>query len=221
MMIIDSVDAFKVLKHYGIHAARSKIVDSPEDAISFAERRDARDPRLMPILLRGSDIGSTSAALKTEHAIRRAYEHLAQAGHNRKIRAQEVTEAGTDIEIAGRAGPNDGKLIEVRSATHSVERMIPLGSAGAEFLATNFQAHHHHDARDKERRMLEHLLLRVSAFFEHSGVSDFSLTIRLHENSYTVVDASMKAPEALHLKDRLDAHAHDRKAADYHPAGRE
>jgi hypothetical protein len=31
----------------------------------------------------------------------------------------------------------------------------------------------------------------------------------------------MTAPRALHLKERLDRHAHDRKAADYHPAGKE
>ena len=98
---------------------------------------------------------------------------------------------------------------------------MPLGEAGAEYLATHFQAHHHHGANDKGRRMLEHLLLHVATFFEDSGVSDFSLGVRLHENSYTVLDAVMKAPRALHLKERLDPHAHDRKAADYHPAGRE
>jgi hypothetical protein len=69
--------------------------------------------------------------------------------------------------------------------------------------------------------MIEHVLLRVSTLFEDAGVSDFALTVRLHENSYTVVDAWMKAPARLHLKERLDRHAHDRKAEDYHPAGRE
>jgi hypothetical protein len=164
---------------------------------------------------------SPSAALETEHAIRRAFEYFARLGSTQKVLAQEVVGSGTDITITGRTDPNDGTLIALRGAKHRAERMMPLGDAGAEFLATNFQAHHHHGADDKARRMLEHLLLRVSAFFEHSGVSDFSLRVRLHENSYTVLDAVMNAPKALHLKERLDAHAHDRKAADYHPAGRE
>jgi len=220
-MNIETIEAFKALKHYGIHAARTKFVDSPEAAIAFASRRDAPDPRSMPIVLRSGEPGSDSLALETEHAIRRAYEYFSQAPPGAKVLAQEAIGPGTDITIAGRTDPDGGTLIELIGTSHRAERMMPLGEAGAEFLATNFQAHNHHGADDKTRRMLEHLLLRVSAFFEHSGVSDFSLRVRLHENSYTVLDAVMKAPKALHLKERLDAHAHDRKAADYHPAGRE
>ena len=155
--MIDTVEAFKVLKHYGIHTVRGK------------------------------------------------------TGH----------QAGTDVAIAGRTDPDGKRFIDACSATHGAERMIPLDAAGAEFLATNFQAHHHHGTSEAARRMLEHLLLRVSALFEHSGISEFFLTVRLYESSYTVVDASMKAPRALHLKERLDAHAHDRKSTGYHSAGRE
>jgi hypothetical protein len=46
-MIVDTMEAFKALEHFGIHVARSKYVDSAEDAIAFAERRSARDPRLV------------------------------------------------------------------------------------------------------------------------------------------------------------------------------
>ncbi len=99
--------------------------------------------------------------------------------------------------------------------------MMPLDSAGAEYLALHYQAHDHQGASEKTRRMLEHLTLRVSDFFEHSGVTEFKLTVRLHDNAYTVIAATMTAPRALHLKERLDRHAHDRKAADYHPAGKE
>lgn len=50
--------------------------------------------------------------------------------------------------------------------------------------------------------MLEHLLLRVSAFFEETPVTDFRLAVRLHENSYAVLDAWMASPRALHVKER-------------------
>jgi hypothetical protein len=218
-MNIEKIEALKALKHYGVHTARSRMVDSPEAAIAFAERRNAPDPRFMPILLRCGD--ETSDALETEDAIRRAFEYFARSSSTQQMLAQEVIGSGTDITIAGRTDPDDGTVIELRGAKHRAQRMMPLGDAGAEFLATNFQAHHHHGADDKARRMIENLLLRVSAFFEDSGVSEFSLRVRLHENSYTVLDAVMNAPKALHLKERLDPHAHDRKAADYHPAGRE
>ena len=149
-ILIDSLESFKVLKHYGIHAARS-------------------------------------------------------------------TDAGSDVTIAGKTDSGDVKVIDLQTATHRVERMVPLGSGGAEVLASNFLAHHHRGSSEHSRRMLEHLLLRVSDFFETSGVSDFRLTVRLHENSYTVVDATMSASKAIHLKERLDTHARDRKAAGYRP----
>jgi len=217
---IDTIESFKVLKHYGIHAARSKIVDSPEDAIAFAERRDSPDPRFMPIVLRGSTSGAASAALSSEDAIRRAYEYLTQGESEPKILAQEVTDAGTDIVIAGRTDAAE-KIVAVRTAGQSAERMIPLDSAGAEWLASNYLSYHHHGTSEKARRMLEHLLLRFSEFFEHSAVAEFRTTVRLHENSYTLLDAAMTAPRALHLRERLAPHAHDRKSEDYHPAGRQ
>lgn len=50
--------------------------------------------------------------------------------------------------------------------------------------------------------MLEHLLLRVSAFFADSGVTGFRLDVRLHDNAYTVVDVAMTSAKALHVKSR-------------------
>ena len=217
MINMDAIESLKALKQYGIHTARTKFVDSPEDAIAFAERRNAPDPRLMSIVLYASASGIASSALSTEDAIRRAYEYLAQGAAPPKIIAQEVTESGTEIGITGRTDADAKKTL----ALAGEERMMPLDTAGAEWLASNYQRHHHHGKSEKARRMLEHLLLCVSEFFEASGVSAFHLRVRLHENSYTVLGASMTAPRALHLKERLDRHAHDRKGADYHPAGRE
>jgi len=226
-MIFDTIDSFKALKHYGIRVARSAFVDSAEDAIAFAERRNARDPRFMPIVLRSivpgapgnAESAPAEAPLRTEPAIRQAYGHLVQVGTNGKILAQAVTDPGTDITIVGRTKEALGKAIALHSATHSIERMIPLDPAGAEVLALNFQGYHHRGSSEKARRMLEHLLVRVSAFFETSGVTDFRLMVRTHENSYTVLDASMTSPKGLHFKERLDPRAHDRKGDEYHPAG--
>jgi hypothetical protein len=217
MINMNTIESLNALKHYGIHTARTKIVDSPEDAIAFAERRNAPDPRFMPIVLFGSASGIASSALSTEDAIRRAYEYLAQGAAPPKIVAQEVTEAGTQIAISGSTDADEKKTLALQGA----ERMMPLDTAGAEWLASNYQRHHHHGKSEKARHMLEHLLLSASEFFEESGVSAFQMTVRLHENSYTVLGASMTAPRALHLKERLARHAHDRKGADYHPAGRE
>jgi hypothetical protein len=224
-MIIDTVEALSLLKDHDIRVARTKAVDSAEDAIAFAERRNAPDPRLMPIVIRRAAAPNAAGEpvpapkpLRTVDAIRRAYGELAGGLEPGTILAQDATDPGTPIEIAGRTDPDKGKTLTLFSARHGVERMVPLDEAGATVLATNFQAHGHHGADERTRRMLEHLLLRVSSFFEATPVSDLHLTVRLHENSYTVLDATMHSPKALHAKHRLDPRAHDRKGDDYHPS---
>ncbi len=135
--------------------------------------------------------------------------------------AHGTTPEGTDVRIAGRTDSGGGKTLAIGDASLGIERMLPLDAAGAQFLAENTQAHHHRGASEARRRMLEHLYLRISDFFEQAGISDFNLTARLHENSYTVVEAWMTAPAPIHLKERLSPHARDRKGADYHPTGRQ
>ena len=70
--------------------------------------------------------------------------------------------------------------------------------------------------------MLEHLLMRVSQFFnDEPGVESFTLSpLRIHENSYTVLDAIVRLSGPIHSRTRLDAHAHDRKGH-YQPSGRQ
>jgi hypothetical protein len=88
-------------------------------------------------------------------------------------------------------------------------------------LASNYESYGHHGSRESTRRMLEHLLLRVSDFFEETGVDEFRLDVRLHENEYTVLDATMTSARTLHVKPRLGKHAHDdRIGEEYRARGR-
>jgi len=50
--VIGHIEALGILGHYGIRVVRAKYVDSAEDAIAFAARRDARDRNSVPIVLR-------------------------------------------------------------------------------------------------------------------------------------------------------------------------
>lgn len=214
-MNVDKMEAFAALEHYDIRVARSKYVDSAEDAVAFAERRNAPDPRLVPIVLRPSD-----TPLETVEAIRQAYDVRRRASAE-PILAQVAVPPGTDIYISGKSDNALGKTMTLHSASHAVQRSVPLGPEGAQVLATGYEGYGHHGLRESARRMLEHLLLHVSDFFEESGVDEFRLDVRLHENEYTVFDASMTAHKALHVKHRLDPRAHDRKGDEYHPAGRQ
>lgn len=227
-MILDKMEAFKALERFDIRVARTAYVDSAEAAVAFAERRDARDPREMPIVLRPAAQPLMRAGfgaerpLKTEEAIRLAYERVvASLGSGARVLAQEVTERGTDVMITGETKEVSEKTIALHGGDHVVQRMVPVDGAGAAALAGNFQAYHHRPSSEHAQRMLEHLLQKISTFFEQTPVTEFQLAVRLHENGYTVLDASMISPKPLHLVARLDPRAHDRKGDDFRPAGRQ
>ncbi len=189
-MNLDTIEALEVLRRYGIRVARSKLVDSPEDAIAFAERRTAKDPRLMPVVF-----PPDQTPLRTEEAIRRAYARLAFGGG--RILAQTMIGPGTDVMIHRRTDDSRAQITALE----------PLGD-------------HHLYSGEKAHHMLEHLLLRVSSAFEGSGATELRLMVRLHENGYTVLDAAMTVPRELHFKKRLDGNAHDRRADEARSARR-
>jgi hypothetical protein len=225
-MNVDKIEGFAALEHYGIRVARSRYVDSAEDAVAFAERRNAPDPRFVPIVLRCLHAGrqhiGKETPLETVEAVPKAYDRISRSSlPGDRILAQVLVAPGTDIIIVGGTDRASGRTIELRSATHSVKHTVPLGSDGARELASNYEGHGHHGSRESAVRMLEHLLLRVAEFLETSGVRNLRLDIRLHENSYTVLDASMTSARPLQIPQRLDPRAHDRKGDEYHPAGRQ
>ena len=139
--------------------------------------------------------------------------------HGIHVANGKADRTGTSIVVAGEIDDVEGRTITLRGGGHAIRRMVPLGEAGAEVLATHLQGTHHRLGSESARRLLEHLLLRCSDMFEDSEIETFRLNVRLHENSYAVVDAAMTAPSPLHLKKRLSAHAHDRKGAEFRPTG--
>lgn len=227
MIVIDEPAALEALKHYEIRVARTKFVDSVEDAIAFAERRNAPDPRFMPIVLRRpfSDdepaVEGRELILHDEQAIRHAYDELLARDSQATILAQEATAAGTTIAVSGRVDEACGKVIALELGAHRIERMVPLDEAAAEALVDHVRDYGHEIKAEHARRMLEHLVLHVSQFFQETGATSFRIWVRLHENGYTVVRAAVSAPAGLHVKTRLAPRAHDRKGDEYHPAGRQ
>jgi len=229
-MILDRINLFEALAQHEIRVARSAYVDSPEDALAFAARRTAPDQRLVPIHLYGvfSGVAMTSTPAFTEspytdeQAIPDAYRRLAAktAAASGRVLAQETTEAGTDIAIECRIDPALRKVIIVRGGGHQEQHLLPLDVAGASTLAANIQNYGHHGSREHVRRMIEHLLLRVSHFFDDSGIERLELDpVRLHGNTYTVLDAVATSKRALHVR-HIDTESRDRKGH-YHPSGRQ
>ena len=125
--------------------------------------------------------------------------------------------AGTHVTIAVYDDPAQGKIIQARSGAHEAHRLMPLGESEAEAMAAPpflSGASHHH--AEKSRRMLAHLLVKVSHMYVDSGMERCTLDVRLHENEYHVVKAELESRHALHATKRAN---HDRKSEGYHPSG--
>jgi hypothetical protein len=231
-MIIDYIEALGVLEHAGIRVVRAKYVDSAQDAVGFATRREARDPRVMPIVLScvpGDAAAAESnppanGALHTSEAIQAAHARLAApAGTvSRRILAQEYVESGTDVAITYRAEESGQKYLELRVGDHGTEQLLPINEAGVRILVENMFGYDHRGRSEKSRRMLGHLILRVCGLLDEFAIDTLELDpVRLHENTYTVIGATIGAPSRLHAGKRLSRHAHDRKAYGYRPSGRQ
>lgn len=229
-MVIDRIVVLESLAQHEVRVARSKYVDSAEDVLAFAARRNAKDPRILPIRLYGAFPGValnctpafSEAPFTDAQAIQDAYRRLAPkvAAAGGRVLAQIAIERGSDLAIECHVDAALGKIIVLRSATHSVQRMVPLDTAGAAYLAANFQGHEHHGSREQNRRMLEHLLIRVSGFFEECGAERLELDpVRLHEHAYTVLDAIVASQHPMHVK-HVEAGGRDRKGH-YHPSGQQ
>ncbi|MGD0473864.1 MAG: hypothetical protein ABSB70_11735 [Candidatus Velthaea sp.] len=231
-MTIDYIEALGLLEHAGIRVVRAKYVDSAQDAVAFATRREARDPRVVPIVLsnvprEGAIPGHRAApvqALQSGPAITAAYERLAAADESReqRILAWEYIAPGTDIALAYRVDDLGKAYLELRSGEHGTEQLLPIDETGARMLVEHMLAHDHRVRSEKSRRMLEHLVLRVCGLLDEFPINALELDpVRLHENSYTVLGALLTAPMHLRVGKRLANHAHDRKAHGYRPGGRQ
>lgn len=207
------IETLAALEQAGIRVVRARVVDSAEDAIAFAERRDAPDPRFMPILLR-ADSGSTQP-LESEKAIRRAYDRLSRGTAFRTVIAQNVVPSGEEFTIVGES--NAHKTIRVQG--HAAFE-IPLDAESAGLLAANVRDYGHR-LPAKTRNMFEHLFLHLSAFFEAPELRAFTVTARLHDGGYTIVDAAASSATPLRVHAVLGPHGRDRKSDEYHPSGRQ
>jgi hypothetical protein len=231
-MTIDYIEALGLLEHAGIRVVRAKYVDSAQDAVAFATRREARDPRILPIVLigvlrDGAPAQRRAAAddvLHSAAAIQAAYERLAARTETLapRVLAQEYIAGGTDVTLAYKTNDSGQEYLELGSGEHTTEQLLPIDETGARVLVEHMLAHDHRGRSEKSRRMLEHLVLRVCGLLDEFPIDTLELDpVRLHENSYTVLGATLTAPSRLHVEKRLPNHARDRKAFGYRPSGRQ
>lgn len=214
---LDVIDSFALLESYGITVARSAYVDSAENAIVFANRR--------PISMyglradgHGYDPSASHTDVHGDEAIRKTYRSLtANAGS--RIFVQAEVEMGSGIRVAGDERHGE-KLIMLVAGSHQVERFCPLSEDIAEGMLQDIRSSRSIASSEHAARMLAHLLMKASEMFISSGIRDFVLWARVHDNGYKVVDTAMTAERMPEIAHRLGKHGHDCWSYDYHPAVR-
>jgi hypothetical protein len=216
-MRLKPVETFDLLHHYGIHVARTAEVDTADDAIAFAARR--------PITLRPE--GSPREAVVHERhlgatdAIRHEFDRLLpEPSKPVQLLAQSAVERGVDIAVGGRRDPELGPIIVLDVGSHQVERQCPLDESDAKSMLDDFGSKHGVASSAQHRGMLARLLACASEMFLGAELSSFRLDpLRVHDNTYHVLDAVADAPRRPHFRKRLAPHAHDSKGYGYNPSG--
>lgn len=215
---IDIIDCFALLESYGITTARSAYVDSAENAIVFANRRPISLYALRPDG-RGYVSSDAHVDVHGDDAIRKAYRSLtAKAGQ--RVFVQAEVEPGSGIRLEGDER-NGERIIRLLAGSHEVERFCPLSEDIAEGMLRDVRSSRSIASNEQSVRMLAHLFVKASQMYVESGMDDFVLWIRVHDNGYKVIDAAMTAERMPEIAHRLGKHAHDRWSYDYHPSGRQ
>jgi hypothetical protein len=222
-MILEVTDALELLKEYGIRTVRGRYVDSAEDAVAFAFGR--------PIVLRGlltaapqtGNAWTAAERLDDTQQIRRAYDRIAARIESfalGRVLAQEWTVEGPDLAIEALAEDPRGPMIHLRLGTHSASRRCPPSESEAEAMVDELRAGHALVNGTHVKRMLAHLVTSAARLFGNEKLTRLDLNpVRLHENEYVVLSATVEASRAPHLHRRLDPHAHDRWGEGYRPSG--
>jgi hypothetical protein len=215
MTIVDTMEALEFLRQHGIRVAQTRYVDSGEDAIFFAGNR----PIALCVVASGAVASAGNAVAKTAlhgiDAIKDAYERLTQAaytGSGGHILAQHHIESGTDIAIEAHNDDSIGRIVELRCGTHRAYRLHPLTTDLAESMLTEFRSKRGIAGSEKSAHMLEHLLTKVSEIYQDPAIARLVLEVRLHGNTYDVLDAKITAKSTLNIHPRLTPHARDKKS---------
>jgi hypothetical protein len=216
-MKLKPVETFDLLHHYGIHVARTATVDTADEAIAFAARR--------PITLRPEGSPRDAVALEKPlgdtHSIRHEFDRLLpEPSTPVQLLAQSAVEHGVNIAIEGRRDPKLGPILVLDVGTHKVERACPLDESGGTDMLQEFGSKHGVASSGQHRAMLARLLAHVSTMFLDAELTSFRLDpVRVHDNTYHVLDAALDSPRHPHYRKRLEPHAHDVKGYGYNPSG--
>jgi hypothetical protein len=108
----------------------------------------------------------------------------------------------------------NGIHIEVTISKHVAKRQLPLSEYEAETLVDEFVTERLLPGEPALQAMVAHVFLRFSRLFsENEAISHLRCEeCHIHRSDYRIDNVQIWVDSPLHVKPRLTAHAHDRKA---------
>ncbi len=200
-VLLDYIEAERMLKRYGIKTVRSAYVKSGEEAVRFSNGK----PLVMKVLsqqaLHKSKSGLVKLNLYTEKEVRDAFSYLAKRASSLKlsgykILAQEMAPSGIEIIVGGKVDPQFGKLVLVGLGGVYVEafkdvavRVCPIGSYDAKSMISQLKSRSVIAPNPGAERMVESLLLKASKMIMENNISELDLNpVILYPDGYNAVD---------------------------------
>jgi succinyl-CoA synthetase beta subunit len=198
-VLMDYMEASRLLKKYGIKSVESTYVSNADEAIKFA----GEDRIVLKVLsqkaLHKSRNGLVELDLKGSDSIENAFNRLikkAQQFEPYKVLAQKMVNKGVEVIVGGKIDPQFGKLVLIGLGGIYVEtfkdfalRVCPIKSIDAESMLEQLKSEKIIAPDDKTRKMLVNLLVNASRMFYENEISELDLNpVIVYSGSYEAVD---------------------------------
>ncbi len=197
--LVEYMEAYRLMKKYGIKTVQSAYVSSAAQAIKFA----AGEPIVLKAIsgkaLHKTKSGLVKLNLTGDSQISAAFTHLTKAAEKYKpykILAQHMVPQGIEVIMGGREDAQFGKLILFGLGGIYVEtfkdvsiRVCPIRKTDAQSMLDDLKSKSIIAKDAKSASMLEELLMKVSRMLVENDIKELDLNpLILHDGTYDAVD---------------------------------
>ena len=197
--LVAYMEAYRLMKKYGIKTVQSAYVSSAAQAIKFA----AGEPIVLKAIsgkaLHKTKSGLVKLNLTGDSQISAAFTHLTKAAEKYKpykILAQHMVPQGIEVIMGGREDAQFGKLILFGLGGIYVEtfkdvsiRVCPIRKTDAQSMLDDLKSKSIIAKDAKSASMLEELLMKVSRMLVENDIKELDLNpLILHDGTYDAVD---------------------------------
>ncbi|MEM0149310.1 MAG: acetate--CoA ligase family protein [Candidatus Micrarchaeaceae archaeon] len=197
--LVEYMEAYRLMKKYGIKTVQSAYVSSAGQAVKFAAGKPIVLKAISGKALHKTKSGLVSLNLSGESSISSAFKSLQKAAEKYrpyKILAQQMIPAGIEVIIGGRVDAQFGKLILFGLGGIYVEtfkdvsiRVCPIKRSDAQSMLNDLRSKSIIANNAKSASMLEGLLLKTSKMLIENDIKELDLNpIILHGGTYDAVD---------------------------------